>query len=162
MVHKCFHCAKSFPSGHYLKFHVNSVHAPKNKRMRCDLCPKSFSEHYYLRQHIKRMHSTIRPHVCNICSTSFSIKYDLVVHSRHVFGSEGYDQKVLFTMRLLKRVSFATTFKFFLRFQIELNKKVFLKSVSQICSLKGGLIPFFKKSSKFRAWKLPFSSSFCL
>lgn len=81
MVHKCVHCAKSFPSGHYLKFHVNSVHT-KSKRIGCDLCPKSFSEHYYLRQHIKRMHSLVRPYVCDICSTCFSIKYDLVVHSR--------------------------------------------------------------------------------
>ena len=89
LVHKCVHCPKTFPSGHYLKFHVNSVHA-KNKKIGCDLCPKSFSEHYYLRQHIKRIHSLIRPFVCDICSTSFSIKYDLVVHSRHVLALKSH------------------------------------------------------------------------
>ena len=89
LVHKCVHCPKTFPSGHYLKFHVNSVHA-KNKKIGCDLCTKSFSEHYYLRQHIKRIHSLIRPFVCDICSTSFSIKYDLVVHSRHVLALKSH------------------------------------------------------------------------
>ena len=81
-AHKCSHCGKSFPSAYYLKFHENSVHL-KSNTVECQKCKKTFpGGPYYLKQHIKRMHAQNRPHVCDICSMSFSVKYDLVAHSK--------------------------------------------------------------------------------
>ena len=79
----CKVCEKSFPSAHYLKFHERSVHAT-NKTVECTDCDKAFSGEYYLRQHRKRMHSASRPFVCDhpACGSSFSVRYDLVVHLR--------------------------------------------------------------------------------
>ncbi|KAK9510220.1 hypothetical protein O3M35_005049 [Rhynocoris fuscipes] len=76
--HSCPLCNRSFAEERFLRRHLILVHSPSQHQ--CQHCEKYFKTRQYLNAHIKAVHCAIRPHVCSVCSASFSTKEKLVRH----------------------------------------------------------------------------------
>ncbi|XP_067636571.1 zinc finger protein 660-like [Eurosta solidaginis] len=115
--HSCEFCDKTFEGPFMLKSHIQSVHT-KARPYRCPKCDKSYTtpsglkEHRYrsrndkvykcpycplkfcfssdVVKHKKNVHKEMKPHVCDICGASFSLKYLLKIHQAIHTGVKPY------------------------------------------------------------------------
>ncbi|CAI2737430.1 unnamed protein product, partial [Dicrocoelium dendriticum] len=66
-----------------LRSHERSVHL-KERPHACEHCGKSYSVKHGLQGHIKSVHSNERPHKCKYCVKTFSLLVRLRVHEKSV------------------------------------------------------------------------------
>lgn len=111
----CDLCGASFASSSKLKIHKETAHL-KIRKHACHLCDKKYFELYTLNAHIRSAHTKERPFhcefngcgksfcrstslyihqqmhkakfECEICSKTFSFKYNLVTHSKNIHGKK--------------------------------------------------------------------------
>ncbi|CAG9810684.1 unnamed protein product [Chironomus riparius] len=83
----CPICAKSLSSANGLDQHIRYVHnKEQEKKFQCKFCPMKFILKTKLTRH-EAVHSTERPHVCEICGSSFKHNEGLSLHMKRHNGT---------------------------------------------------------------------------
>ncbi|KAL8599774.1 hypothetical protein ACOMHN_040484 [Nucella lapillus] len=86
--YKCPHCDAGFNQSNCLQVHIRSVHLEIRPHV-CDVCGSSFPEKSALTKH-KRIHSGEKPYTCDICETAFTFRCTLRAHRRIHTGEKPY------------------------------------------------------------------------
>ena len=79
---ECPLCHKEFKSKQRLQEHERVEH--EGHRYLCEQCPKMFRNKHKLKEHVISVHTTLKPHRCQHCNSSFARRSALTYHLQKV------------------------------------------------------------------------------